>query len=256
MGTRTSRSIRPLLLILIGGLALFGRPLSAGPPFFTDDCITLLVRQWEVFLASQHDWTTDVRAGTAPHFELNYGASSQIMLHIIFPMNYAQPSGHGIRYGLGDVEIGCIYQFIKEDKSRPMIGTFPHLEIPSGSRRRGLGNGRPQVFIPIWVCKNLGRWMTYGGGGYWINPGPANKNNWAYGAVVQRELSKVVSVGGEIFGNTTSTVGESGRTAVNLGAIITLRQDHDIMLSLGRDIHGPDDFYMYLAYHFTISGGD
>ena len=36
----------------------------------------------------------------------------------------------------------------------------------------------------------LGPRTTYGGGGYWINPGPDNKNFWQLGWLGQRDITK------------------------------------------------------------------
>ena len=61
------------------------------------------------------------------------------------------------------------------------MGIFPLVEIPTGDARRGLGAGYTQAFLPVWVQKDFGKWTTYGGGGYWINPGPGNRNYWFFG---------------------------------------------------------------------------
>jgi len=244
------------LLIVVLGPVVFPPALSGGPPFFTDDPAPLAFRQWEFYVASQDVNTKTGLSGTAPHFELNYGASSNLMLHIITPLNYSKPRGAGALYGLGDIELGFKYRFVKEKGAMPEVGTFPHLEVPTGSRRRGLGNGRPQVFIPIWVLKSFGPWATYGGAGLWTNPGPGNRNYWAYGWEVQRELSKVVTIGAEIFGNTETARGEGSRTGLNFGAILTPSRGQSILLSAGRDIHGPSRFSIYVAYYRTFGPQD
>jgi hypothetical protein len=55
---------------------------------------------------------------------------------------------------------------------------FPLVEVPSGDADKGLGNGKTQYFLPVWLQKDFGKWTIYGGGGYWINPGTGNKNWW------------------------------------------------------------------------------
>jgi hypothetical protein len=44
----------------------------------------------------------------------------------------------------------------------------PH--VPTGNAERGLGTGHTHGFMPLWLQKSFGKWLTYGGG-YWINPG-------------------------------------------------------------------------------------
>lgn len=208
--------------------------------------------QWEFFLASQAAWTSTLRLGTAPHIEANYGASSDIMIHVIAPFAYARQRGEAVRYGFGDVELGFIYRFVKETDGRPEIGIFPHLELPTGSSERGLGSGKARVFLPVWLWKSWGGWTAYGGGGYWINPGLGNRDYWSTGLVVTRKLSKILSVGVELFHNSPSVIGQGSQTALNVGAILAAGRGGQLMMSAGRDIRGPGDFAMYVAYHLLL----
>jgi len=79
-----------------------------------------------------------------------------------------------------------------------MIGTFPFLEIPTGDESRGLGNGDAQVFLPLWLQKAWGPWQTYGGGGYWFNPGEGHQNFYFLGWQLQREMNKYLTIGAEL----------------------------------------------------------
>ena len=159
--------------------------------------------------------------------------------------------GMPFRYGPGDIELGVKYRFVHETRSRPQIGTFPHVELPSGSAGRGLGAGTVRVLLPVWLQKSWGAWTTYGGGGYWINPGPGNRNFWLFGWQVQRDLGKSVTVGAEIVRNTQSQIGQTGETAVNLGALLSVRKGRVIMFSAGHDLQGPNRFFAYAAFYWT-----
>jgi hypothetical protein len=237
-------------------IALCSPSLMAGPPFFTDDPEPINYRHWEFYVASQQSRDRGGILGTAPHFEINYGVAPDMMLHMISSLSFNKPSGAPIKYGLGDMELGLKYRFVRETGGRPQVGTFPHLVVPTGSRGRGLGNGKPQLLIPVWIQKSWGSWTTYGGGGYWINPGSGNRNYWSIGWEAQRDLSRRVTVGAELFGNTSSAIGQCGRTGFNLGAIISLDGGHQVMFSAGRDIHGPDTLFLYVAYYLTVGPRD
>ena len=245
----TAKYARPAFLVL--GLLCCISPLISGPPFWTDDPEPLLRRNWELLLASQHFITANLATGMLPQIEANYGATESLMLHLIVPASYAKPSGLPFRYGAGDIELGFIYRFVKEARSGIDIGTFPHIELPAGDSRRGLGSGHVQVFLPLWLLKRSGPWTTYGGGGYWINPGPGNRNYWSLGWEVQRDLSKDLTMGAEIIHSTATAVGGTDRTALNLGALIAVKKGQIIMFSAGRDIHGPNRFFAYAAYYWT-----
>ena len=240
-----------VILVLVVATGFFPASLRSGPPFFTDDPVPVDLHNWEFYLASQHFVTSAALSGTLPHAEVNYGAVPNVQLHLILPMAYAKAKGEPFQYGPGDIELGVKFRFVGETGSRPQIGTFPHIELPVGSPSRGLGNGRVQVFLPLWLQKSWGPWTTYGGGGYWINPGPAKKGYWMYGWEAQRDLSKSLTVGAEITGHSPAAVGEPGETGVNLGALLTVGKGQILMASGGRDVHGPNHFFAYIAYYWT-----
>ncbi len=250
MATRSAKRA-----FLIFALLCCASPLLSGPPFFTDDPATLLRRNWEFYLASQHFNTAGLASGTLPHLEANYGATPDLMLHVIVPMAYAKPSGLPFQYGPGDVELGLKLRFVKEARSGLDIGTFPHLELPAGDSRRGLGGGHVQAFLPLWLQKTWGTWTSYGGGGYWINPGPGNRDYWMFGWEAQKDISKSLTVGAEIVHNTPRAVGGTDETALNFGALVCVKKGQVIMFSAGRDIRGPNRFFAYMAYYWTWGPG-
>ncbi|MGA2533612.1 MAG: hypothetical protein ABSG19_11320 [Candidatus Aminicenantales bacterium] len=240
-----------LLCFAILAVAMSPSGARGGPPFFTDDPVPVDIHNWEFYFASQHFITGDAVSGTLPHFEVNYGAVKNVQLHLIIPMAYAKPKGLPFQYGPGDIEVGIKFRFVGETRSSPQIGAFPHIEMPAGSSGRGLGGGRVQVFLPIWLQKSWGAWTTYGGGGYWINPGPGNKNYWMLGWEAQRDLSKRITVGAEVISNSSKALGDSGETAFNLGALLSVGKGQILMFSAGRDLHGPNRLFAYVAYYWT-----
>ncbi len=155
-------------------------------------------------------------------------------------------------YGLGDTEIGMKYRFIHETDETPQVGTFPIVHIPTGDNDRGLGSGHVPVFLPVWLQKSWGPWTTYGGGGYWTNPGAGNKNFWQMGWLVQRDITKFITLGAEIFYFGKDTVDGRDRTGCNIGGILNLNQENHILFSAGRDITGDNRFSAYLGYQWTF----
>jgi len=246
------KRIACLILLAAAVAMVLPQALRGGPPFFTDDPCALLLRQWEFFLGSTGFVSDGLTSMTSPHLEMNYGASRDVMLHVIFPLNYVQPAGAPAQYGLGDIELGFIFRFAGNRNAGLDIGIFPHLQLPTGSHARGLGNGRAQVFLPLWFMKSSGPWCTFGGGGYWTNPGPGNKNYGQFGWVVQRDISKVVALGFELFGNTPVRTSAPGRVAFNIEAVVSIDSRQQILLSAGRDIRGVAEFSMYIGYHLLL----
>jgi hypothetical protein len=224
----------------------------AGPPFKTDDPEPVEYRHWEVYLASQYERNRDDTSATAPHLEINYGGYPDLQLHLIAPLVYENPKGGPSEYGYGDTELGFKYRFLHETDLLPQVGIFPLIEIPTGDEDRGLGNGKAQVFIPVWLQKSWGPWTSYGGAGYWFNPGKGNENWWFLGWEAQREITDLLTFGAEVFHQTPSEEAGDIDTGFNVGGFINLSELQHILFSAGRDLYGPNRFSCYLGYQLTF----
>lgn len=234
------------------GMWLVSRDALAGPPYITDDPEPVEYRHWELYLASQTFHDADGWTGTAPHFEVNYGVVPNVQLHVIAPLAYSAPAGGSAHYGYGDTELGIKFRFIQESDWVPQVGTFPFLEVPTGSSRLGLGNGGAQVFVPIWLQKSFGPWTTYGGAGFWIDAGQPDEHWWYFGWLVQRELVEGLAVGAEVFDLTPKETGDENDVRFNVGAVIDITDTHHILLSAGRGFVSSNMFQGYLAYQVTF----
>jgi hypothetical protein len=224
----------------------------AGPPYATDDPEPVPYQHWEVYLASTLSRDNGVWSGTAPLAEVNYGAMPDLQLHVIMPLVFVRSPGGTTMYGYGDTELGAKYRFVRETETRPMVGTFPFLEIPTSDRQRELGSGHVRLFLPLWFQKGFGPWTTYGGGGYWINPGAGN-HDWVYlGWQLQRQVLANVSAGGEVYHTTTDVVGGDPATRFNLGLVIDVSEHQHLLLSAGRSFCGATQFQSYIAYQLTF----
>ncbi len=242
-----------LLFPLSFSLFPFGAaPAWAGPPYFTDDPEPVDYRHWEVYFASIYANSKAGTVGTAPHVEVNYGAAPNLQLHIITPFAYSQAHGAPTEYGFGDIELGMKYRIVQETKRSPQIGAFPLIEVPTGDSGRGLGNGEAQFFLPIWLQKSWGAWTTYGGGGYWHNPGAGNRDYWFEGWLLQRNVTKQLAIGAEIFHASADRVDATDRTGFNIGAVYDFDEGHHLLLSAGTDVHGAGRGAAYAAFQWTF----
>jgi len=238
------------LLLLLAAWPLCAK---AGPPYTTDDPEPVEYRHWEIYLATQNYLAQGgARTGTAPHVEVNYGPVSNLQLHLIAPLAYDRPAGGPTTYGYGDTEFGLKFRFVEEGDWVPMIGTFPIVELPTGNSSKGLGNGMIQFFAPLWVQKSFGPWTTYGGGGYWVNPGTGNQNYWFVGWQAQCRVAGWIAVGGEVFYNTARQVGASAEARFNLGLVADISELQHILFSAGTRFEGPLAGQFYLAYQLTF----
>lgn len=228
----------------------------AGPPFVTDDPEPIGHRHWELYLASQNAHEATGWSGWAPHFEANYGVIPNVQLHVIAPLAYVVPNDGPAQYGLGDMELGSKIRFVQEGEWTPQIGTYPMLEVPTGSERRGLGNGSTQIFLPLWVQKSFGQWTTYGGPGVWFDTASSDRHWGFFGWELQRRLIQELSLGVEIFYLTPKGPEGEQDLRFNVGAIIDANEVHHVLVSAGRGLVGPNLFQCYLAYLVTLASVD
>jgi len=235
-------------------LAYFSLPVLAGPPFMTDDPEPADYKHHEFYVATQQVKTVDGRAGTLPHLEYNYGVAPDVHLHIIAPYAFDRPEGGPQQRGYGDTELGVKYRFVQETETTPMVGTFPILLLPNGNESKGLGNGRSQLFLPLWVQKRWGKWQSYGGGGYWIDNASGAKNHWFFGWQVQKDISEHLTLGGEVFHSTERLAGEGSSTGFNLGGSFNLDEHNHLLFSAGeglKNASATNQLSSYLAYQRT-----
>ena len=244
-------------VLLVGA---WGGHVFAGPPFVTDDPETTDYKHWEIDFAAIYSHTAGADFAQAPSLEVDYGLIEDVQLHGIFSLASERDPGGEAHTGFGDMELGVKYRFSHETETIPQVGIFPLIEVPSGDPRKGLGNGKVQIFIPVWAQKSFGKkvgkeedekeWKTFFGGGFWYNP--AGRNFYLFGWELEKYINEHLTLGAEIYHGTPSDVGEQGHTAFNVGGYFHFDEHNHILFSAGRDIDGPNRFSSYLAYQLTF----
>jgi hypothetical protein len=224
-------------------------PAIAGPPFVTDDPEPADFRRWEVNYALTGTLAEGGGGASLPLIDANYGALPDLQLHVQPQLAAVRTNGRA-RFGIGDTEIGAKYRFIEEDDHGwvPMVAVYPLFEIPTGDRRRGLGAGVGQTFLPIWVQKRVDKWTAYGGSGYWIDPGARGKNAAFVGAVLLYQVTARLQVGGEAFYQAARTSGGADAPGFNLGGTYGVGEDYHLLFSAGRGLADPAAINRFSAY--------
>jgi len=248
-----NRFLRALTAAVL--VSQFQGPLSAGPPYFTDDPEPVEYGHSELYIASQSMVTRGSADVTMPHVEFNYGLIPGVQIHVIAPFKCAKEPGASGHFGPGDAELGIKWRFLNESGPVPMMGVFPLVVVPTGYEKTGLGDGRTRYFLPLWLQKKWGKWSSYGGGGCWIDAGARGINSWNAGWQVQRELTGSVSAGAELFYRTPIEGWGRNGIGFNAGVVIDFGESHHLLLSAGRDIRGPNVFTGYISYQYTTGTG-
>ena len=221
-----------------------------GPPFSTDDPEPVDFLHWEFYIASSYQFGRYDADATLPHFEVNYGAVPNLQVHLLTGMGYVKENANH-QYGFMTAEFGVKYRFINDD-SGFQGGIFPLIEFPTASRESLVGNSNLQAFLPVWIQKSWGKFSTYGGAGYWINPGENNKN-WIFtGWQCQYEFSETLTLGEEVYYQTANTTGGSADVAFKVGGFINLNENNHILFSIGRSFKNTDVVSGYIGYQLTI----
>jgi hypothetical protein len=236
----------------------------AGPPFQTDDPEPVELGHYEFYIFSGSDGTPIETDPVGPAFEFNWGALPNTQLHAIVsfgaivPSNdssYA-PAGVGpSAYGLLDTELGVKYRFISQTADRPEVGSFPMIELPTGSYSRGLGVGHAWYKLPIWIQKDWGPWTSYGGGGYEVLNQVDYKSFSYAGWLLQRDVGEKWTLGGELWyhgpeGLATPQIHSA--TMFDFGGYYYfLKPAFQLLFCLGHTVAGQSETYAYLGLYWT-----
>jgi hypothetical protein len=238
------------IYLIILSIVIMVPIIFAGPPFNTDDPQPVDFLHWEFYIASAFQFTRDNDNLTLPHFEVNYGALPEMQIHLLTGMGYVKEKTTQ-QYGFMTAELGVKYRFIN-DNNGFQLGIFPLLEIPTTSRETLVGNSNLQTFLPVWLQKNWGKLTTYGGTGYWINPGDHNKN-WIFaGWQCQYDFSETISLGGEVFYQSADTKDGTSDLAFKLGGFININEENHLLFSVGHSFKNSDVVSGYIGYQLTI----
>lgn len=225
--------------------------LVSGPPFITDDPEPVEFKHWEYYISSMDQFQPDLFSGTLPHFEINYGVISNMQFHLEIPVNFNLIQQKVFQYGYANTEFGVKYRFIQESKYVPQIGVFPIIEIPT-IKNNNFGNGKAQIFLPVWLQKSSGALTVYGGGGYCINPGTNNKNWFFTGLEVQYDFSRLLTFGCELYHRTAQAGDIGSETAFDIGGFINFSSDFHIIFSIGHSLTRENFYTSYLGFLWTI----
>ena len=237
--------MKSLLLIIIFTVYIY-----AGPPFFTDDPQPVDFMHWEFYLSSAMQYSGNDADVTLPHIEVNYGLIRDLQIHLILPLQYIKRAS-STRYEYINTEVGVKYRFIN-NKSGLQVGIFPIAEIPTGKNETLAGDNKFKAFLPVWIQETKGNFTTYGGAGYWFNPGTDNKNWFFAGWMLQYDFSKTFTLGCELYYQTAETREGIQSSGINIGGYININEHNHILLAVGHNLNGGTFTTGYIGYQVTI----
>jgi len=223
----------------------------AGPPFLTDDPEPVDYQHWEAYIFATGDHTSGGYMINGPALEMNYGVLPDTQLHLVVPMSTVGGDGTPTVSGLGDIEFGIKYRFLRETNGWPQIGIFPMVELPAGDADRGLGSGQTWFRLPLWIQKSFGPWTTYGGGGADLNSAPGQRDHPFGGWLLQRNFGTHLTLGGELFAQGQDTDDDKGFAALNFGGSYNVNEHFSLLFSAGHSIAGDRHTLWYFGLYWT-----
>jgi hypothetical protein len=223
--------------------------VRAGPPYVTDDPEPTDTGHWEIygFLSGVH--VPDDTAGQGG-LDINYGGARDLQLTVVLPADVSSR----VAPGLGDIELAAKYRFPRQAPGSwiPDVAVFPRLIVPTAPRR--LGGGEVAAFLPIWAEKDFGPWSVFGGGGYFVNPGPGNRDYWRSGLTLTRAITARLTLGAEIYHQTPAIVGGGAFTGLNGGATWRLSKYWSLLAAAGPGLQNArqgGQYDLYVAVEAT-----
>lgn len=221
------RSVRCFAALMF---ACAAAPLSAGPPYLTDDPVPTETGQWEIYTFSAGEGrgsNLDDETG----LDLNYGAWKGVQLTATLPLGLSHDRTEGWRVGTGDVELAFKYRFFHDEKHGLSAAIFPRLFLSTSTIA---SHEHTQLLLPLWVGKDFaGGTSLFGGGAYQINPGPGNRNFWQAAVALTQDISKTLNVGAEVTRQGANTIGGTPQTRAGVGAIVQLSKHQALLFSGG-----------------------
>jgi hypothetical protein len=217
---------------------------QAGPPFVTDDPEVPPVGGWEInipFTLSRYPGSTQM---DAPLLDMNYGLPQ---LQIEFDVPMAISTDDRTDAGLGDLLYGIKWRFWDDEKTQTQIAIYPQMFAPTGNYHEGLGGGRPNYILPLLAEKSWDKWTLYGNVGYRLQKALGQQSYWYTGFVLQRDITERLSLGAELFGNTSTVPSGHPDIAFNLGGSLKLQEHLNFIFTAGRDFTGDTHAMLYLG---------
>jgi len=226
----------------------------AGPPFVTDDPDIPPLHGWEINIPLSLEHETGESVMEAPVLDINYGLAKNVELMLEFAFLHASAAGGPTEHGLSDTGIGVKWRFVEEGQQVPQIAVYPQVVIPTGDRRRGLGEGKASYVLPLVAQKSWGAWTVFGNLGGVLQRTPGSRDFWFQGVVVVREVGPHLELGVEEYGNSPTDRDEPASLGFNAGGTWTVGKAVGVLFSAGRTFRGKATTTAYLGIQLLLGG--
>jgi len=225
-------------------VALLGlaAPIYAAHPLVSDDTATQGADRWQLEVTTDH--TRERAAGVTAwerHLDttLTRGLADNVDVAVNLPWLRLSETGAPSESGVGDVALLAKWRFFDNGQGWT-LGLRPLLALPTGSRSRGLGNGRATAALTLLSTYESAAWTWLANAGYVYKDNPIGdrKHLWTASAAALVKLAErwtlAVDAGASRAADPTD-----GRERYGLvGVIHHLGDDLDLDLGWRRSVAG------------------
>lgn len=187
-------------------------PVAAQQPFLVDDAEVASPRLWHLEVSSQVDLlrpaARPMRWQNVLEWEVNYGVGARLEVAALLPVVSLVSDAAGGRsavHGPGDSMLAAKWRITRDPNAAHAMALSAMLEIPSGSRARGLGTGLVDYGLNL-----VSQHRVHSRATVRVNGGALLAGNTQSGAVGIRERGTVITSGASLVCALTRAVQAGG----------------------------------------------
>jgi hypothetical protein len=129
-------------------------------------------------------------------------------------------------------------------------------EMPTGNYDKGLGVGKVWYRLPLWLQKNIGKWLLDGGAGETLVPQTGYRNFTYGGFLLKYTFGERLEFGGEIFSHGkegVATPQTQASTLIDIGGYYHFKRNpnEQFLFCYGHSIAGQTENYAYVGMYWT-----
>jgi len=238
---------------LLIGLALsFGYMPSSlaqgGPPMLTDDPGTPGAGAWEINVAYAQERTHEEKLHSVPYVDFNYGLGENIQLKYETAWLISDvPDNGGTKSGLDNSLFGVKWRFLDQERKGLDMSVYPQLELenPTGSVSRGIAEPGPNLFLPVELAHDFGKFKLVGEVGYQMFH--STENEWVVGVLGATHVSDSLEVLAEVRSFSEKFL-NGGDLIANVGLRQELNPKVKLVASVGTGLTNHPDSTTFLTY--------
>lgn len=229
----------------------FAPPAYAGPPYLNDDPEPTDYRHYEIYAFATGARAAREWSGTTG-IDFNYGATRDLQLTAVLPIEYDHAASGALIAGPGSVELAAKLRMLQQASFGWDVAVFPRVFLPSLSNRAG--EDHASLLLPIFIGRDGGPWSAFGGGGCAIHRGGDARDFCQAGWALTREITPGLRLGGEVFHQSADTKGGRAANRVGLGATYDVNENVHALASVNQLV-GPGEeprasFYTSVLFTF------